>query len=583
MNSKTKVHEWVAINDSRTKATVVTSTNKLLLEYPQMGHVFVCAILVVGIALPFSHANHEDKYLPAVKEAAEKLTPDRFVGDPVLIQSIDRINSKTYYKHLDLVNQGVAIERDISDAGEEIVVIPSKKTRRSKSDIRNRIYLVLKRTPESRKSFYVTYAYVRACLWNDDPQESIDVDGEKIFIEWDLWDDHINDAENARSLGWHKCSSSVFVTCDSKKEEDIFDYSAEVTSTFNLQVFDKGGGVAQPDVKHPEWGVNQVVKSDDEQSFTGSNGEAFNLEEPGDFLDLTMEGGETDTPDDLDFFADLDDPAGSSRSGPDISESELLNRIGWQTQDVPERLLAEMQGAFEHTPFVGFGSCPYKDLNSTDLENIKEPVEAVRFYLFALRTQCSRNHILKLLELFNKGLLTVNGDHSLSIPADNVLAKTPKLTKPEVQDFLRAFETAMFSQVYAAELLEPSVNVTAPDGAKIGRSVFTIVSMALHTMVESREAVPLHYILVIRNLLKTLKSSYVKAVQDNDRVKSCEKCNQIDKDQAFDNVISLKAVQLFITRSLSAVERGLDPYLAYEYFFKRNKNHITEEIKKQIE
>jgi hypothetical protein len=373
------------------------------------------------------------------------------------------------------------------------------------------------------------------------------------------------------------CSGNVFAACKVRKKEnsDTFDYSSELTSKAGVQIIDFGGGVLQPEVKNPVWGLNRK-KTDGEESFKGTN--AIILEKPDSFWDITLPGGDgdADMKEDFDFFDDLDDSFGSSRSGPEITEADVLNQIGWQTQDMPEQDVAEVQGVFSNEPFVGFGSCPYKGLGESDLNNISNPVGAVKFYLFALRNQCSKPHFRRLLELFNKGLLTVNGDKSLSIPADNPLIKTSKLTKAEVDDFLRAFETSMFSHVYAAEVRNPSLNVTDPNGAKITRSVFMIVSMALHTLSKAIKTVPSHYILIIRNLLKTLKSASVKATQDEDRLNTCEKCSQDDKDQVRDSVTSLMAIQHFIPRVLTLVEKGADPYLAYEYFFKKNTGYIKE-------
>lgn len=104
----------------------------------------------------------EDFNVPFIEKAAAALLEERFAGDPVLVQTIDRLNSKTYYKQKDETGQTKTIlQRDVMDVSRPVVVMYNRQEADTLRNRKKRIYIVLRQTEQNKKAYYVTYAYVR--------------------------------------------------------------------------------------------------------------------------------------------------------------------------------------------------------------------------------------------------------------------------------------------------------------------------------------------------------------------------------------------------------------------------------------
>ena len=95
-----------------------------------------------------------------IQKAATKLTQDRFKGDKMLTQNVDRANSKTYYKDLGDTAR-IHFTRDDVDSGKAVIVLNDNEDQLPTKG-KKRTYVVLVQVNKEKK-YYPLYAYVRYC------------------------------------------------------------------------------------------------------------------------------------------------------------------------------------------------------------------------------------------------------------------------------------------------------------------------------------------------------------------------------------------------------------------------------------
>ena len=133
----------------------------------------------------------------------------------------------------------------------------------------------------------------------------------------------------------------------------------------------------------------------------------------------------------------------------------------------------------------------------------------------------------------------------------------------------------MASQVYAAELRNPSENPVAPDGTKIPRLIHSAIRFALHTLELARKIVPAHLILVTRRLLRGLKTVQTKVLKHQEKLKTCGDCSQEEKDENIASIYHLQAIQQFIFVDFADIINGIDPVTAFGKFCDERKDFIA--------
>ena len=111
--------------------------------------------------------NVVDPNIPLLEEEAQKLSLEDFEGDPIFVQSIDRLNSRTNYR---LIQDNVTIEkpvfeREVDDSGKEVVIFRTAAGPPQTGHGATNTYVVLRRRP-SNNEYYATYAYTRYVHYN---------------------------------------------------------------------------------------------------------------------------------------------------------------------------------------------------------------------------------------------------------------------------------------------------------------------------------------------------------------------------------------------------------------------------------
>ena len=133
----------------------------------------------------------------------------------------------------------------------------------------------------------------------------------------------------------------------------------------------------------------------------------------------------------------------------------------------------------------------------------------------------------------------------------------------------------MASQVYAAELRNPTQDLVAPDGTKIPRIIHSTIRFALHTLQQAREKAPAHLILITRRLLRALKTVQSKVLKHHEKLKACTDCPQSEKDETIASIYTLQAIQQFILVDFIDIINGADPASAYAKFCTTHKDFIA--------
>ena len=98
---------------------------------------------------------------------------------------------------------------------------------------------------------------------------------------------------------------------------------------------------------------------------------------------------------------------------------------------------------------------------------------------------------------------------------------------------------------------------------------------------QSFTSIPAHSIALTRSLILTMKTTFIKAVQDYDRIKNCDECSRSELKRLRNDLISLLAFPEFVS-SLISSDRGVNGPRAlvhsFNVFVHRNYKHLSEKL-----
>jgi hypothetical protein len=103
----------------------------------------------------------------------------------------------------------------------------------------------------------------------------------------------------------------------------------------------------------------------------------------------------------------------------------------------------------------------------------------------------------------------------------------------------------MFSQAFCDE--KKATHVDQLENENASRSVQTVIRMVIMGFKVAKKVIPRHFIKVTRTLIKTVKTIFVKALQDTIRFQNCAQCSNEDKETVRKDAFSLLELLEYIT------------------------------------
>lgn len=151
-----------------------------------------------------------------------------------------------------------------------------------------------------------------------------------------------------------------------------------------------------------------------------------------------------------------------------------------------------------------------------------------------------------------------------------------------------AFEFSVFTEIYVSTINEPrkdnstiyATSFTTPSGKLCSESISFFTTICLNYLTIVQDKAPLHLIYLTRSMLQNTQAIYFKLVQDSiNLAQSCKDCNK-DIELNFNDRLQLMALNQFIRKGLSPVEKGkVDVDDAFNEFYKDNESIIEKYVK----
>jgi len=169
--------------------------------------------------------------------------------------------------------------------------------------------------------------------------------------------------------------------------------------------------------------------------------------------------------------------------------------------------------------------------------------------------------------LKSEGVLDVKDKQIIFVPNNN-LATTPKLSWVEEQKLASAFELHCLSKAYhdLATNPPPSPSTSSTKSAQF------LQKFGLTYVKEAAELVPLHFVQMLRHLVKVLRSVMERLHEDIQNIDECSAC---EKDVALlrgDKAVLMGVIK-FVMHGIPF--EGSDPQAAFDKFAEKNKDHIS--------
>jgi hypothetical protein len=160
-----------------------------------------------------------------------------------------------------------------------------------------------------------------------------------------------------------------------------------------------------------------------------------------------------------------------------------------------------------------------------------------------------------------------------------------KLTPQGMSDLSQSLEITMYSKSYAACFHKHNnmeINATDPNGGRISNSVNFLVKFTFAVFAEAVNRIPIHLIKIVRNTILTLKTAFIKILQNVQVLTLCQKCIQEEKDEVHNDAMTLYTLIQFLMDRFEPKDepvKGADAAelkFAYDQFYQSKLDEYKE-------
>jgi hypothetical protein len=149
-----------------------------------------------------------------------------------------------------------------------------------------------------------------------------------------------------------------------------------------------------------------------------------------------------------------------------------------------------------------------------------------------------------------------------------------KLSKAEEAILSKGFELAMFSQAYCAEYANNNTDDVENDDHD-SNSIKTLRQMVILGFKRAKAAIPNHFFKLTRSIIRTVKTVFVKALQDLIRFQSCSVCSKEDQDRIRGDTVALLELLEFAITDAEPLELDWSNFNEF-------KMNNTKEVEKKL-
>jgi len=263
--------------------------------------------------------------------------------------------------------------------------------------------------------------------------------------------------------------------------------------------------------------------------------------------------------------------------GEGLMKTDVFSYPGWKTMDHQSGLKPGQTLDHEYEVFVGFGTCAYSNVTQKDFDGATKENDVILLLATALRSECAKRKITFFESLVTEGYLKFSSaDKTFAIDAGYKYLKQAKISPRGRSALLRGLELSEFSQAYQAELSSKSP-VHAP-ASPISRRVHVFSETILESIEKVKAELELHEIKLLRGLATTVKTAFMKLLQDHEEIKECKECKD-DQDVNRADQIQLMSLLKFIIHGLGPVDK--DPSKVkdvFQKFHETNADIIAERV-----
>lgn len=136
---------------------------------------------------------------------------------------------------------------------------------------------------------------------------------------------------------------------------------------------------------------------------------------------------------------------------------------------------------------------------------------------------------------------------------------------------------SIFSKAFKNEL-DNETPMIAPSNSTISRRVYLLGETVLRGIELIRSTLKHHEIKLLRSLAKTVKTAFMKLLQDHEAIQECEEC-VLDKEVNHADQMYLMSLIQFIMHGLAPLDKKSESVgEAYKIFNQTNDNAIFERV-----